>query len=103
MDLHIIIPRNLHRQSLENLHAAHQGLTGMHAGAKLSLWWPGFNKDLERFMTSCMHCNTRANHSHASHSAQHLAQHTPLSPWWPIISIMVAISTQHSTTDSLAS
>ncbi len=56
MDLRIIIPRNLSRQTLENLHAAHQDLTGMRARSKLSVWWPGFNKDLERFLASCMHC-----------------------------------------------
>ena len=28
----------------------------MWARAKLSVWWPGFNKDLERFLASCMHC-----------------------------------------------
>ncbi len=56
MDLRIIILRNLRRQTLENLHAAHQGLTGMRARAKLSVLWPGFNKDLERFLACCMHC-----------------------------------------------
>ncbi len=46
--------------------------------------------------------DTWENHSHVSLSAQHLAQHTPLSLWWPTISIMAAINAHQLPRDSLA-
>ncbi len=60
MDNHIIIPRTLRVKVLDNLHSAHQGLTGMKARAKNTVWWPRINKDLEEFLQRCPHCRFMA-------------------------------------------
>ncbi len=42
----IVIPTSLRSTCLEALHAAHQGITGMTARAKSSIYWPGITTDI---------------------------------------------------------
>ncbi len=40
---HAIIPASLRTEVLDDLHAAHQGVTGMKARARVSVYWPGLS------------------------------------------------------------
>ena len=52
----LVIPKNLRREVLDILHAAHQGCSSMEARAAQSLWWPNMKKQIERRRSSCQSC-----------------------------------------------
>jgi len=39
----IVIPKSLRKEVLDSLHSAHQGVAGMKARARASVFWPGIN------------------------------------------------------------
>lgn len=53
----IIIPRNLRAEILEILHSGHQGVTGMQARARESIYWPGMDTDISNRRYSCNICD----------------------------------------------
>ena len=56
----IIIPKSIRGKVLDNLHAAHQGVSNMLSRANLSIYWPGMESDIHNKRFSCHHCNERA-------------------------------------------
>ena len=52
----VVILRERRGQVLEDLHAAHQGVTNMLAGATCSLWWPGLSVDVGAIRDACSKC-----------------------------------------------
>ena len=62
---------------MQNLHAAHQGTTGMSARANQTVYWPGMNACIRNHRNQCADCNQIA----PSQSAEPLILTT--SPEWP--------------------
>jgi hypothetical protein len=56
----IVIPTSLRPACLAALHAAHQGISGMTARAKSSLYWPGLTPDIKATRDRCPLCNSNA-------------------------------------------
>ncbi|XP_077969846.1 uncharacterized protein LOC144424396 [Styela clava] len=52
-----VIPRQLRSSVLHTLHSAHQGCTNMVARAKDCVYWPGMNKCILNFKSSCSTCS----------------------------------------------
>ena len=77
MNHRIVIPKALRTQVLQNLHAAHQGTTGMSARANQTVYWPGMNACIRNHRNQCADCNQIA----PSQSAEPLI--LTASPDWP--------------------
>ena len=60
MDSRPVIPSNLRARVLEALHSAHQGIAGMNAHARLSVYWPGLDKALRNRLDTCHYCRLHA-------------------------------------------
>jgi len=58
--LRILVPKNLRKTIIENLHSANQGSTSMLARARQSVYWPGMDQDIQEHCISCMDCRSRA-------------------------------------------
>ena len=59
---------------LEELHESHPGITKMKVLARMYVWWPGINADIERSVRLC----------HACQEVQSSPSLAPLNPWkWP--------------------
>jgi len=61
MDSRPVIPAALHSRVLEVLHSAHQGIAGMKARARLSVYWPGLDKCLRNRLDTCHYCRVHAS------------------------------------------
>ena len=60
---------------LQELHEGHLGMTKMKALARMYVWWPGIDRDIEDSVRTCSQC--QANQS--------LPPVAPLHPWgWPM-------------------
>ena len=56
----IIVPMALRERILENLHSAHQGVSGMFLRAQGAVFWPGINADIEHSRNVCRTCHSNA-------------------------------------------
>ena len=54
------MPEVLHAQTLESLHLAHQGESGMILRTQQSVWWPNITADVTSTRATCTSCNTNA-------------------------------------------
>jgi phage FluMu protein Com len=52
----IVIPENLRRTVLDELHLTHFGTTRMTEMAKAYFWWPKLNENIEKITNSCKLC-----------------------------------------------
>eukprot|EP00118_Oscarella_pearsei_P024180 m.300985 g.300985 ORF g.300985 m.300985 type:complete len:663 (+) comp40804_c0_seq14:1019-3007(+) len=70
----LVIPPSLQEEILEELHASHPGVVRMKNLARLHVWWPGIDRQIERVVRNCSGCQ---------HS-RHAPRAAPLHPWvWP--------------------
>ena len=49
----LVIPHSLRASMLVRLHDAHQGVTRSQQRARLTMYWPGMEKDIENFVAGC--------------------------------------------------
>jgi len=56
----VVIPPRLRRIVLDNLHAAHQGVTAMMTRADSSIFWPGITTEIQEVRNRCRHCDRMA-------------------------------------------
>ena len=56
----IIIPKTLRTKIIENLHSAHQGVSGMYSRAQSIIFWPGMAAELDKARNMCRSCNRNA-------------------------------------------
>ena len=52
----IVVPMNLRRETLENIHEGHQGITKCRERARTCVWWPGLNKEIQQKIEMCNFC-----------------------------------------------
>ena len=56
----VIIPTSLRQTALENLHAAHQGISSMQTRAQSIMFWPGMTVSIQETRAKCGECNRNA-------------------------------------------
>ena len=70
----VVLPPKARGDTLTELHEGHPGMTRMKSLARMYVWWPGMEKDIECAVSSCVECQMLQ-------SAPPVA---PLQPWkWP--------------------
>lgn len=52
----IVIPLNLRDKMLAELHDSHLGIIKSKSNARSRMWWPGIDRDIERWIGSCEAC-----------------------------------------------
>ncbi|XP_060539046.1 uncharacterized protein K02A2.6-like [Pantherophis guttatus] len=74
----VIVPNTLRQQTLRLLHDGHPGIVRMKALARSYVWWPGMDKEIEMWVSSCANCQeSRA----APNSAPVHDWENPGTPW----------------------
>ena len=56
----VVVPPSLRMSIVENLHAAHQGVSTMERRAQAIVFWPGMSKEIQLVRARCNDCNTIA-------------------------------------------
>ena len=51
-----VIPDTLQKQALEQLHISHMGMENTKFLACESIYWPGINSDIEKYIKNCSMC-----------------------------------------------
>jgi len=70
----VVIPTAGRQAILEELHESHQGASRMKGRARMVVWWPNLDKEIEDLVSSCNACQ----------SSRSLPPVAPLHPWsWP--------------------
>ena len=65
----LVIPASMQRQTLNQIHEGHKGITKCRERAKISVWWPGLSAQIKELVENCTACS------------QHRQQHPePLMP-----------------------
>ena len=71
----VVVPPQGRQAVLQELHEGHLGMTKMKSLARMYVWWPGIDRDIEDSVRTCSQC--QANQS--------LPPVAPLHPWgWPM-------------------
>ena len=55
----LLVPERLRFTMLNRMHAAHQGTVRMRARARLAIYWPNIDADIEDYVSACRHCQDR--------------------------------------------
>ena len=55
----LLIPASMRQKVLVNLHKSHQGAVRTKERARLSLYWPGIDNDIDNVVLSCKKCQDR--------------------------------------------
>ena len=70
----IVVPEPGQQAVLQELHQGHPGMSRMKSLARMYVWWPGINQDVEKSVRLCRQCQETSSSPPAA----------PLSPWkWP--------------------
>ena len=56
LGLRVVIPKKYYSSVLSLLHEGHPGITCMKSLARLHVWWPTINTDIEQTVQSCSNC-----------------------------------------------
>ena len=56
----LVVPRNLRKRVIENLHAAHQGEESILSRARVSVYWPRITHDIKSSCATCKLCSENA-------------------------------------------
>jgi len=60
LDGRVLIPHDLRRTMLEELHIGHQGVTSMRENARRRFFWPQMSSQIQNFRNQCTRCNETA-------------------------------------------
>ena len=73
-DTRVIVPAPARQTVLHELHEGHPGICKMKSLARMYVWWPGIDADIDKSVRLCQACQ----------AVQSLPPHVPLTPWqWP--------------------
>ena len=67
----VIIPKAGRQIILDELHDSHQGVCRMKERARMVVWWPQMDKQIEALANCCVACQ----------ASRHLPLVAPLQPW----------------------
>ena len=56
----IVVPKSLQRETLERIHAGHQGIERCRARVTVSVWWPGVMHSIAQWVQNCRECAEQA-------------------------------------------
>jgi transposase InsO family protein len=59
----IVIPDSMRPIMLKSVHEGHWGVKKCRERAAQLFWWPGFTRDLTKFIANCDHCNQQARYN----------------------------------------
>ena len=59
--VHVVIPRKLQSEVLQELHRNHPGISQMKSIARSYVWWPSINHDIEDTAKGCSSCQGSRN------------------------------------------
>ncbi|XP_062575345.1 uncharacterized protein K02A2.6-like [Saccostrea cucullata] len=72
--IRVVIPEKYRQDVLEELHVAHPGMVRMKSLARLHVWWPGLDSDIETKVSQCGSCRMQLPN----------LPKAPANPWiWP--------------------
>ena len=72
--IHVKVPLKLRHQVLDELHLSHLRIARMKSLARIIVWWPNIDKDIEVIVRTCNTCQ----------SVQAKPPQAPTHPWtWP--------------------
>ena len=54
----LLIPRQMRREILKQLHEAHQGMVRTKQRARLTIYWPRLDNDIDNMVSQCILCQT---------------------------------------------
>ena len=69
--MRVIIPGRFRQQVLSELHQSHPGIVRMKSMARIYVWWPGMDHDIEALVRGCVSCS----------QSRDGPQMAPLHPW----------------------
>ena len=52
----VVMPHQGQEMVLQELHEEHPGMTRMKSLARMYVWWPGINKEMEECICTCSEC-----------------------------------------------
>ena len=52
----VVIPSKYQQEVLSELHLNHPGMVQMKSLARLHVWWPNLDSDIEQTVRDCLHC-----------------------------------------------
>ena len=71
----VVVPPQGQKAVLQELHSAHPGMTKMKSLARMYVWWPGLDKDIEESVRLCNEC--QLNHLQLHHSTRGVGHQDP--------------------------
>ena len=77
MAKHIVIPASLHEKTIETLHTSHMGVSKTTERARMVLFWPNMQKDIEVHLASCHPCAENK----IKQKPEPLLHDVPMIPW----------------------
>ena len=77
----IVIPNKKCETILKQIHYSHLGLTKCKLHAKLVVYWPGLNDQLEQLVLNCQLCLKYSRSKKKSDTYSTLGQEVPIFPW----------------------
>ena len=54
----LLIPSQMRRSILSQLHESHQGAVRTKQRARLTVYWPGLDNDVDNIVSQCTHCQS---------------------------------------------
>ena len=77
-DNHIVVPKSMQKNKVNKIHESHQGIVKSKQRARMILFWPGMNSEIEDAVGSCVAC--RENRK-AQPSESLISHEIPDRPW----------------------
>lgn len=60
----MVLPKGLREKAKETAHIGHPGMTNMKNLLRLGVWWPGMDREIEKYVESCPDCQLVTKTSH---------------------------------------
>ena len=57
----VVIPKQYRAKVLTELHSSHPGIVRMKGLARMHVWWPGIDSDIEQTVHNCPDCQSVRN------------------------------------------
>ena len=73
----IVVPNCLQKETLQKIHAGHQGIERCRARAAVSIWWPGVSQQIAQMVQQCVEYARNAN----QHKEPLMSTQLPEYPW----------------------